>query len=218
MSTQQEPVSPPSPVVAEGLSLGVVGAGVMGQTLIRGLITSGLIPREQIWAGDKNGATCDNAAALLGIPVECEYQARVPGASVILVCVKPADAPVVLSALRNAGLRRDTLLISILAGVSTDRLEALLGTENPVVRAMPNTPAVVGAGMTVVCRGRYASKGDLDPRAPASLRPWASACRWTRSTSTPSPPSAAAAPATSSSSWKPWPMPVCAWACPASWP
>ena len=46
-----------------------------------------------------------------------------------------------LATLRNAGLRRETLLISILAGVSTDRLESLLGTENPVVRAMPNTPA-----------------------------------------------------------------------------
>jgi len=53
-------------------------------------------------------------------------------------------------------------VISILAGVSTDRLESLLGTENPVVRAMPNTPCVVGEGMTVVCRGRYGSKSDLD--------------------------------------------------------
>jgi pyrroline-5-carboxylate reductase len=69
---------------------------------------------------------------------------------------------VVLSALRDSGLRRDTLLISILAGVGTDRLETLLGTENPVVRAMPNTPAVVGEGMTVVCRGRYASAADLE--------------------------------------------------------
>jgi pyrroline-5-carboxylate reductase len=54
------------------------------------------------------------------------------------------------------------LLISILAGVSTDRIESLLGTENPVVRAMPNTPAVVGEGMTVVCAGSSASKTHLD--------------------------------------------------------
>jgi pyrroline-5-carboxylate reductase len=68
---------------------------------------------------------------------------------------------VVGAARRSAGLRRDTLLISIMAGVGTDRLESLLGTENPVVRAMPNTPAVVGEGMSVICRGRYASKTDL---------------------------------------------------------
>jgi pyrroline-5-carboxylate reductase len=94
--------------------------------------------------------------------VEVEYQDRVPTADLILICVKPADAPVVLGALRNAGLRRETLLISILAGVATDRLESLLGAENPVVRAMPNTPAIVNEGMTVVCRGRYATKSHLD--------------------------------------------------------
>ena len=101
--------------------------------------------------------------------MESDYQARVPTADLILLCVKPADAPVVMAALRNAGLRRETLLISILAGVSTDRLENLLGTENPVVRAMPNTPAVVGEGMTVVCRGRYAAENRPGTR-PANLR------------------------------------------------
>jgi pyrroline-5-carboxylate reductase len=78
------------------------------------------------------------------------------------MCVKPADAPVVLATLRNSGLRREALLISILAGVSTDRIESLLGTENPVVRAMPNTPAVVGEGMTVVCAGSSASRTHVD--------------------------------------------------------
>jgi pyrroline-5-carboxylate reductase len=150
------------PVIAEGSTLGVVGAGVMGRTLIRGLINSGLIARERIWAGDKNGSACETAGQELEIPVETEYQSRVPTADLILICVKPADAPVVLSALRNAGLRRDTLLISILAGVATDRLESLLGTENPIVRAMPNTPCVVEEGMTAICRGRYASKNDLE--------------------------------------------------------
>jgi pyrroline-5-carboxylate reductase len=158
----QHSASGPVPVIGEGASLGVMGAGVMGQTLIRGLLASGLIPKDSIWAGDKNSSTCQKASADLGIPVESDYQARVPTADLILVCVKPADAPVVLANLRNAGLRPHTLLISILAGVSTDMLESLLGTENPVVRAMPNTPAIVGEGMTVVCRGRYASTTDLD--------------------------------------------------------
>ena len=150
------------PVIADGTTMGVVGAGVMGRTLIRGILTSGLIGRERIWAGDKNASACEAASQELEISVETEFQNRVPTADLILICVKPADAPMVLATLRNAGLRRETLLISILAGVATDRLESLLGTENPVVRAMPNTPAIVGAGMTVVCRGRYASKTDLE--------------------------------------------------------
>ncbi len=150
------------PIIAEGMTLGVVGAGVMGRTLISGLLSSGLVPRERIWAGDKNGAACEAAAQELEITVDSDYQPRVPGSDLILLCVKPADAPVALATLRDAGLRRETLIISILAGVSTDRIESLLGTENPVVRAMPNTPCIVREGMTVVCRGRYASKADLD--------------------------------------------------------
>jgi pyrroline-5-carboxylate reductase len=163
MSTEHEqPVSGPVRVIADGMTIGVVGAGVMGQTLIRGLLNGNLVPHGSIWAGDKNSATCESAGAQLGIPVESDFQARVPTADLILVCVKPADAPVVLATLRNAGLRRETLLISILAGVSTDMIESLLGTENPVVRAMPNTPCIVNEGMTVVCRGRYAAKIDLE--------------------------------------------------------
>jgi len=159
---QEQHTSQPVPVIADGMTLGVVGAGVMGQTLIRGLLANGLIARDRLWAGDKNAATCETASQALEIPVEADFQSRVPTADLILICVKPADAPMVLATLRNAGLRRETLLISILAGVSTDRLEALLGTENPVVRAMPNTPAIVNEGMTVVCSGRYAAKTDLE--------------------------------------------------------
>ncbi len=161
----EQPASQKTPVIAEGTTLGVIGAGVMGQTLIRGILASGLIPKDRIWAGDKNASTCELASSELGIPVESEFQARVPTADLILLAVKPADAPVVLATLRNASLRRETLLISILAGVSTDRLESILGMENPVVRAMPNTPAVVGEGMTVICRGRNAAKTDLDRAA-----------------------------------------------------
>jgi pyrroline-5-carboxylate reductase len=149
------------PVIGEGATLGVIGAGVMGQTLLRGLLSGKLVAHDSVWAGDKNPAACEEASTALGIAVETDYAARVSRADLILLCVKPNDAPAVLAALRNAGLRRETLLISILAGVGTDRLESLLGTENPVVRAMPNTPAVAGAGMTVICGGRYASKSDL---------------------------------------------------------
>ena len=148
-------------VVADGMTLGVIGAGVMGQTLIRGLLSSGLIARERLWAGEKNSATCEDAGRALGIPVESDFGPRVPTADLVMACVKPLDAAAVMTALVEAGLRPHTLLISILAGVSTARIESLLGTGNPVVRAMPNTPAIVGEGMTVVCGGRNATSRDL---------------------------------------------------------
>jgi pyrroline-5-carboxylate reductase len=159
MSKQTEPTQPAN-VVGENATLGVIGAGVMGQTLLRGLLSGKLVAHDRVWAGEKNPANCEAASEALGIAVETDYHARVPGADIIILCVKPNDAPMVMATLRNAGLRRETLLISILAGVGTDRLESLLGTENPVIRAMPNTPAVVGEGMTVICAGRYATSAD----------------------------------------------------------
>jgi pyrroline-5-carboxylate reductase len=151
-----------TPFLAEGLTLGVIGAGVMGQTLVRGLLSSGAIARERIWMGERNASACETASAALDVPVEADYASRVPTADLILLCVKPGDAAPVLTTLCGAGLRREALVISILAGVSTEKLENLLATENPVVRAMPNTPAQVGEGMTVVCRGKHASPSDLE--------------------------------------------------------
>jgi pyrroline-5-carboxylate reductase len=162
MSKEREQLSSNQPpIIGSGMALGVVGAGVMGQALIKGLLASGLMERGRLWAGDKDPATCKSASRTLEIPVETGFQGRVPTADLILICVKPADAATVLAALRNAGLRRETLLISILAGASTERLESLLATDNPLVRAMPNTPAIIGEGMTVICGGKHASAGDL---------------------------------------------------------
>ncbi|HEY2015595.1 MAG TPA: pyrroline-5-carboxylate reductase [Bryobacteraceae bacterium] len=155
------PASEQPPIIAEGATLGVVGAGVMGQTLIRGLLASGLISRDRIWAGDKNEAACEAAREALGIPVKTDYYSYVPTADLVLVCVKPLDAAAVMTTLVKAGMPEGTLLISILAGVSTEKLDAMLETRNPVVRAMPNTPAVVGAGMTVICCGKHATTHDL---------------------------------------------------------
>ena len=148
-------------VISGGKTFGIIGAGVMGQTLAKGLMASGLIEREQLWAGDKNATTCEAARHALHIPVEIGYAARVATADVVLVCVKPGDAAAVMTDLVGAGLRADSLVISILAGVSTEKIEAMLGTANPVVRAMPNTPATVGQGMTVVCGGKRASARDI---------------------------------------------------------
>src|ERR1035441_4097141 len=111
MSKKSEPTQP-TPVIGEGATL-----GVMGQTLLRGLLSGKLIAHDRVWAGDKNPATCEAASEALGIAVDSDFHARVPSADLILLCVKPNDAPVVLATLRNAGLRRETLLISIMAGV-----------------------------------------------------------------------------------------------------
>jgi pyrroline-5-carboxylate reductase len=144
-------------LVAEGETLGVIGAGVMGRTLLHGLFDSEAIRREQVWASAKSHASCQAASEELGIPVDHDFKSRVKDAGLILLCVKPKQAGAVTAALKQAKLRPDTLLISILAGATIAQLESALGTANPWVRAMPNTPCVVRQGMTAICPGTHAT-------------------------------------------------------------
>ena len=65
----------------------------MGQTLIRGLISGGVISKDRVWAGDKNSSACSKAVEALDVPAETDFQHRVPKSDLILICVKPADAP-----------------------------------------------------------------------------------------------------------------------------
>src|SRR5262245_61216031 len=105
-------------LIAEGETLGVIGAGVMGRTLLHGLFDSGAISRERAWAAAKSQASCDAVSAELGIPVETDCANRVPGAGLILICVKPKQAAKVTAMLKESGLRPETLLISIMAGAT----------------------------------------------------------------------------------------------------
>ncbi|HVW84884.1 MAG TPA: pyrroline-5-carboxylate reductase [Bryobacteraceae bacterium] len=147
----------PPALIGPGQTLGVIGAGVMGRTLLHGLFDSGAISREQAWAASRTQNTCDAASEELGIPVEKDWAKRVATSGMILVCVKPRQIASVAATLAGAGLRADTLLISILAGSSIAQLEKALGTANPWIRAMPNTPCVVREGITVICPGTSAS-------------------------------------------------------------
>jgi pyrroline-5-carboxylate reductase len=148
-------------ILQPGRTVGVIGAGVMGTALMKGLLDHGLVERGQVWAAAKTEASCTEAAAALGIRAQRDYGPLVPDSDLLLICVKPAQAAKVAEKLRANGLRKETLLISVLAGVTTDKLERLLDSGNPVVRAMPNTPCVVSQGVTVYCGGRSASPAHL---------------------------------------------------------
>jgi pyrroline-5-carboxylate reductase len=146
-------------LLPSGRTLGVIGAGVMGRTLMKGILDAALVERSQLWAGDKLQASCEKASQDLGIAASQDYRARVPEAAVLLICCKPYQIDEVAGYLKEAELRPDTLLISILAGVTTARMQMLI--DNPWVRSLPNTPSVIGEGMTVICAGSSATAEHL---------------------------------------------------------
>src|SRR5271165_2893846 len=137
-------------------TLGIVGAGAIGQALLRGL-TQGAAPYG-LWAATRTPASASRIERDFGITATDAYDRLVPDADVILLCVKPAQIGAALARLRDAGLRKGTPVISVAAGITIHDLEAGLGDEIPVIRAMPNVPALVGEGMTVIARGTHANE------------------------------------------------------------
>jgi pyrroline-5-carboxylate reductase len=151
----------PPALLGPGRTFGVIGTGVMGQTILKGLFDAGALDRADAWGNARSAQTCESAAQTLGIPVEANVAGRVPTAGVVVLCVKPAQAARAIAALRDAGLRPETLLVSILAGTTLTQLESMSGSANPWVRAMPNTPCIVREGMTAICPGTHATQAHL---------------------------------------------------------
>ena len=146
--------------LAPGTRLGVIGAGAMGGALVRGVLASG-VTLDAVWAATKSAASARAVANEFGVSAYTTYGELTPSTDIVLLAVKPAQIDATLRELVRAGLRPDTLVISVAAGVSIERIEAQLGQPNPVVRAMPNTPAFVGRAMTAIAGGTHATKEHL---------------------------------------------------------
>lgn len=140
--------------------LAVLGAGKMGLTLLRAMIGAGVVAPEKVIATARHQGRLDLVAEELGVATTLDNREAARGADLVLLCVKPQVAATVLEELSPV-LTEEQLLVSILASVSTAYMEKRLSAEVPVVRAMPNTPALVGAGMTALCSGQWARQEHL---------------------------------------------------------
>jgi pyrroline-5-carboxylate reductase len=127
--------------------LTILGGGNMGRALIGGMLRRGTRP-EHITVGESVEAARDALSADFGVQCVADNAAAVEPASVVVVAVKPQVAGAVLAPLQPLLQRSRPLVISIAAGIRLAALETWCGAGVPVVRAMPNRPALVGAGAT----------------------------------------------------------------------
>ncbi len=137
------------------VELQLVGGGRMGEALLGGLLADGSVHAEDVVVVELDAGRRDELAKrFAGIAV-----AEAPVASVATVlAVKPQHIEAAAAAVRDAGVQR---VLSIAAGVTLARLEAALGGGVAVVRSMPNTPALVGAGAAAIAGGASATEADL---------------------------------------------------------
>lgn len=136
-------------------TLVVIGGGRMGEAIVAGLLASGSLGADRIAVVEPSEER-RAVFAELGVSTVSDGHEVISGAEVVLFAVKPQVIDVVVAHLADDVIA-GTLVVSIAAGITTGRLEALLPEQTAVVRVMPNTPAMVGAGMAVVSAGTCAT-------------------------------------------------------------
>jgi pyrroline-5-carboxylate reductase len=142
-------------------SLTFLGAGNMAVAMLRGLVSQGLVPKEHITATDVRGEALRALESSLGIRTAIDNREACAQADVIVVAVKPQVLPKVLDEVADV-VDEHKLVISIAAGITLGRMAQLLPGRPRLVRAMPNTPAMVGAGATAIAAGPGASHADME--------------------------------------------------------
>ena len=140
--------------------IGFIGCGKMASAIIKGTILSKFLPKENIKGSEVNCEIAELASQRLGIEVITDNRALVMESDIIFIATKPNYAASVLEEIKDE-LTPDKLLVSICAGVSTSKIEKIIGMQR-VVRVMPNTPALVLEGMSGVCKGAYANEEDAE--------------------------------------------------------
>ena len=145
---------------SKALKVGFIGCGKMASAIIKGVINSGFLPASNIKGSEVNCEIAELASQRLGISVITDNRLLALDSDVIFIASKPNHVSGVSDDIKSEPTP-EKLVVSIAAGVSTKKIESVIG-RNRVIRVMPNTPALVLEGMSGVCRGEYAFEEDAE--------------------------------------------------------
>lgn len=137
------------------VKFGFIGCGKMASAIIKGISGN---KNTLIKGSEINPEIASEAQKRLNIPVLSDNKALVIDSDIIFIAIKPNQVSDVLDEIKNE-ITTDKLIVSIAAGVNTQKIENIIGKQR-IVRVMPNTPALVKEGMFGVCKGRYANNDD----------------------------------------------------------
>ncbi len=145
--------------MSKSIPIGVIGAGVMGEALIAALISYGVKP-EMISISEKREDRADELCKRYGI-VAAEIESNVATAQILLLVVKPQDMNDLLTRIKGS-INPGSLIITFVAGKQISSIGDALGSANPIIRVMPNTAVLVGAGMSAISVGDGVSREQSD--------------------------------------------------------
>lgn len=143
------------------LKIGFIGSGKMAGAIIKGLIKTGFTSAENIKATQKETDGIELKKKNLGVEIILNNKELVNSSDVVFIAVKPNQVTEVLEDIKSA-ITPDKLIVSIAAGVTLDKIESSLPAGTRVIRVMPNTPALVGEGMSGIVSGTHSDNDDSE--------------------------------------------------------
>ncbi|MGP3559907.1 pyrroline-5-carboxylate reductase ProI [Geobacillus sp. BK01] len=142
-------------------SIAFIGAGSMAEALIAGMTKTFCHPEQIVVTNRQNRARLGELERTYGVRAAQNVHLAVERADIVILAMKPKDVADAMAAVAPA-IRPNQLILSLLAGVTTETIEQLAGRDVAVVRAMPNTSAAVGLSATAIAGGRFASEQHLE--------------------------------------------------------
>ncbi len=143
------------------MKIGFIGTGNMGSAMMGGIISAGMVASEDVMASDIFQSALDKVAEEFGVKTSTDNRDVVNFADVVFLAVKPQFLPKVVDGIKDMDYS-DKLVVSIAAGQSLERLTGLFGKELKLIRVMPNTPALVGEGMSALSPNSLVSDDEAD--------------------------------------------------------
>ncbi len=140
--------------------IALLGAGNMGRAIVLGMLASGKYSADSISAADKS-EVCRDILAKSGVSVYESSADAACGADIVILATKPNGLEALAGEMK-ASIKENAVLVSICAGKTIASLEALFGEDKKIIRVMPNTPAMVGEGMSALCANENVLQAELD--------------------------------------------------------
>jgi pyrroline-5-carboxylate reductase len=147
--------------MSEERKIAILGAGRLGESMLRGLLSTGWREPHEVVVTSRRAERRDALATLYGVDATPDNAAATRDARLVVLSVKPQDTATVLGEIA-ASISPEQTLLSVAAGVTTPAIESLLPEGARVVRAMPNAPALVHEGIAGLCGGEHARDEDLE--------------------------------------------------------
>lgn len=137
-----------------------IGAGNMGSAMISGVVKSKLINRDKIFVSNKSEKKLNDLKEEWGVHTTTDNKKACENSDVVILAVKPHIILSVLEEIKDA-INKEAIVISVAAGVNISDIETILGTDHKILRVMPNTPCLVGEGMSAICPNENINDDDL---------------------------------------------------------